>query len=90
MAVVKSITIGSAADCDLRVDDQYASPRHCRIDQHDDGTFTITDVGSTNGTWVRRLDRMLPSRVPLGGFDRLRVGDIIRVGRTEIPWRNIN
>lgn len=88
--IVRSITIGRAPDCDLRVTDEYASPRHCRIDQLDTGRFTITDLASTNGTYVRRAG--LPGlgllKVRLGTGIELRVGDMVRVGRTEIPWRN--
>lgn len=34
-------------------DDIYMSGRHARIDQNGDGSFTLHDLGSRNGTYVR-------------------------------------
>jgi pSer/pThr/pTyr-binding forkhead associated (FHA) protein len=86
--IVKSVTIGSAADCDIRInDDPYVSPRHARIDQHDNDLFTIQDAGSTNGTFVRRASLPALAKVRLGTGIELRPGDWICVGRTEIPWK---
>lgn len=34
-------------------DDIYMSGRHARVDQNGDGTFTLHDLGSRNGTYVR-------------------------------------
>lgn len=86
--IVRSVTIGSAADADLCVhSDGYVSSQHARIDQHADGRFTITDLGSTNGTFVRRLGLAAPFKadgIPI----ELRPGDVVRVGRTEIPWKD--
>ncbi|GAA0529343.1 hypothetical protein GCM10010172_07520 [Paractinoplanes ferrugineus] len=88
MAVIRTFTIGTGEGCDLRVEDGYASPRHAKIDQHDDGTFVIDDLASTNGTWIRRPGMAFPIKVRCGlGID-LKPGDIVKVGRTEIPWRN--
>lgn len=86
--IVKSVTIGRADDCDLRVHDEYVSPRHARIDQHANGEFTLTDLGSTNGTWIRRQGLPAPMRVALGTTRPLNPGDVVKVGRTEIPWMN--
>jgi pSer/pThr/pTyr-binding forkhead associated (FHA) protein len=87
--VIKSIVIGRGENADLRVDDQYASPRHCRIDQHSDGLFSITDEGSMNGTYIRHAHHQHFFRVALGGTAYLRPGDVVRVGRTEIPWMKL-
>jgi two-component system cell cycle response regulator len=44
--------IGRGSDCDVSVADQSVSRRHARIEFRDDGRFRITDLGSTNGTYV--------------------------------------
>ncbi len=90
MTVIRSVVIGRGEGCDLVIrDDEYVSPRHARIDQHENGLFTIEDIGSTNGTWIRRAGRGMPAKIPLGGRDFLRVGDVVRIGRTEIPWNGV-
>lgn len=79
--------IGQGADCDIRVSDEYVSTRHCRVSLADDGTVTVEDLGSTNGTWVRRGDAPNAlSGVKVIGPTRIVPGWIIRVGRTDIPW----
>lgn len=81
--MMRSITIGSAETCDLRVtDDVYVSGFHARITETDGGFF-IEDLGSTNGTWVIRRWRKDRVYGPTG----LGKGDRIVVGRTELPWR---
>src|SRR4029079_11691659 len=58
-----SLTIGRGADCDLVVDDAFVSAHHARIDVRD-GTASIADLSSRNGTYLdgellvtmRRLD----------------------------------
>ena len=42
--------IGRGTDADIRIDDAGASRRHCEIELTH--PITITDLGSTNGTWV--------------------------------------
>jgi len=43
--------IGRGADAEVRVDDRWASRRHCEIDQVD-GTLVVRDIGSRHGTFV--------------------------------------
>ncbi len=45
------IVIGTAAECDLRLVDETASRRHCRLALVDHG-IVVTDEGSRNGTWL--------------------------------------
>jgi pSer/pThr/pTyr-binding forkhead associated (FHA) protein len=56
---------------DLEVDDRGVSRRHARLSRGPDGGWTLTDLGSTNGTFVNGV------RVRVA---RLRDGDEIRVG----------
>ncbi len=57
--------------------DDYASARHARVEAHRDGVWLL-DLGSTNGTWVNgeRMD----------GRRRLRDGDVVRIGQTELRF----
>jgi len=43
--------IGSHPDCDLVVDDPHVSGRHCQLTRTAEG-FQLTDLSSTNGTYV--------------------------------------
>lgn len=75
-----SVTIGrsSRAGNDLVIEkDGMVSKRHARISLGPDG-FTVEDMNSTNGVWVNgeRAD----SRI-------LKDGDLIRLGATEIVFR---
>lgn len=64
--------IGRESECEACMPDSSVSRRHAKIERHTDG-FAVTDLGSTNGTFVndRRLD----------GPERLRDGDYLRVGK---------
>ena len=78
MGNVESFVIGTAEGCEVCIHDQYASNRHARVTKDDDGRIWIEDLGSTNGTWLNG------SRVY--GKRLMQVGDVVRIGRTEIPW----
>lgn len=64
------LTIGRSG-ADLDVDDRGASRRHARISRSASGRWTVTDLGSTNGTFVNGV------RVRSA---ELRDGDEIRLG----------
>ena len=83
MATDRTWIVGSAPDCDVRVDDQYASSRHARVTLRADGTYWIEDLGSTNGTRVTRAGGVLRVTVPM----RVLPGDTITIGRSPITWR---
>ncbi len=72
------ITIGRATDCTLVIDDEFASGRHARISRQD-GQWVLEDLGSTNGTYVRK--EQVQAAVPL----QVRVP--IRIGRTVMELR---
>ncbi len=44
--------IGGESDCDIVIDRPSVSRRHCRLTRSADGTYTLEDLGSTNGTYV--------------------------------------
>jgi len=67
---------GEQNDVELRGDD-FASAEHARFEPRRDGVW-LTDVGSTNGTFVNgtRLERPR----------RLTAGDVIRIGNTDLRF----
>jgi hypothetical protein len=67
---------GSRNDIDLGRD-EYASSEHARIEPRRDGVW-LEDVGSTNGTYLNGTRLRRPKR--------LNVGDIVRVGETELRY----
>ncbi len=70
------VTVGRGGQNDLVLEgDEFASSRHVRIELRGDGVW-VQDLESTNGTYVNG------SRV--AGAQRLDVGDILRVGETDL------
>ncbi len=70
--------IGRASDCDLTLDDAWASRRHMAIVVDDEGVHEMQDLGSGNGTrWNAEVH----------GSHILTDGDILRVGRTSLTYR---
>jgi len=78
MSVDREWIVGSAANCDLVVQAATVSSRHCRL-KHRDGSFTIEDLGSTNGTFVNY--RRIAGVTPVSRFDRITLGQ-----NTAMPW----
>jgi pSer/pThr/pTyr-binding forkhead associated (FHA) protein len=73
------ITIGRSPDNQMVLNDSQASSHHAEI--HADSTgYVISDLGSTNGTFVNQ-QRLTPN-VPYV----LRPADIIRIGGTEFTY----
>ena len=73
-----TVTIGRLADCDVVLTDKGASRKHAQLRLRE-GTWTITDLGSTNGT--RLNGQTIQSR-------DLTDGDRITVGSTVIEFRS--
>jgi FHA domain-containing protein len=73
-----ALTIGRAPNNDVSLPtDEYASSRHARIEPRRDGVW-ISDVGSTNGTFVNGI-RLTRER-------RLAPGDQVRIGETDLRF----
>ncbi|NHM15729.1 DUF3662 domain-containing protein [Eggerthellaceae bacterium zg-887] len=71
------ITMGRESVNDIQVHDINASRKHAELTLQPNGAWTITDVGSTNGTIVN--GRPVASQV-------LRPGDHITIGTTEYTF----
>jgi hypothetical protein len=72
------LLIGRGAEADLQLDDVKVSREHAVLKLHD-GALSITDLGSSNGTWVnaQRVEgerELLPGDVVSIGKSTLRVG----------------
>ena len=63
-------TIGRHPDSDIFLDDVTVSRRHAEVVHHD-RTFTVTDVGSLNGTYLNR-ERI--EQADLHSGDELQIG----------------
>jgi hypothetical protein len=72
------VTIGRAQDNDLSIDaDEFASVHHAKIEPRRDGVW-LTDLNSTNGTFVNGVKVTRPRK--------LSPGDVIRVGETDLRY----
>lgn len=64
--------------------DQAVSARHCVINRSPEGTWTINDVGSTNGTRVNGQDLTAGVEQKLSQGDRIEIGRCTVITVTEI------
>ncbi len=73
-----AVGVGRAATNQIALEhDEYASTRHARIEPRPDGVW-LSDVGSTNGTFVNGI-RLTRDR-------KLVPGDVIRIGETDLRY----
>jgi pSer/pThr/pTyr-binding forkhead associated (FHA) protein len=73
------VTLGRAHDSTLVLTDDYASNKHARLVPTGD-TWTLEDLGSTNGTWLGSTKVARPTVVT--------VGTPIRIGKTVMELRS--
>lgn len=73
----ESVQIGRIADNDIVLPDPNVSRVHARVEKRD-GAYQITDLESTNGTWVNE------QRV---SSVKLKENDVIRLGSTRFIFR---
>lgn len=71
--------IGTAADTDIVLTDQYMSSRHAVI-RYEDGIFMLVDLDSTNGSFVN--DEQVAK-------EELIDNDRLRLGRTELKFKSL-
>lgn len=76
---MRVITVGRSEENDKVIMDPCTSRHHLQIIQHNDGHFTLSDFGSSNGTFVN--GQKISGEIPLTDMD------IVRIGNTTIPWR---
>jgi pSer/pThr/pTyr-binding forkhead associated (FHA) protein len=70
-------TIGRSEECDICIPDPTMSGRHCTLTRDQDGGYTVSDEGSTNGTRINgvRIDSQ-----------KLSHSDILQVGGVEVLY----
>ena len=74
-----SVTVGRVAQCEIHIDDQSVSRRHCTLAVRD-ASLVVTDLESANGTFIN--ERPVKSAVA-------RPGDVIRVGLISLLLKEI-
>ena len=65
--------IGRSAGSDIRINSNLVSRNHAVLTRYDDGSWTITDTDSQNGTWVNEEKISICA---LNAGDRIRIGDV--------------
>ena len=77
----RSAVAGRSRNCDVQLDEQGVSRRHCEVLLRDDGA-SIRDLGSSHGTWVggRRIS----------GEERLAAGVLVTLGAKGPHFELVN
>ncbi len=70
--------VGRSPECDIPIDDPYASEFHARVGLQGD-TVVVHDLGSTNGTYVNGRRVTSPTTVSRG--------DTVQIGKTTLEVR---
>src|SRR5581483_4488972 len=73
--------IGTASDCDIVIEDQFMSSRHCEVRVEANGNYKLVDLGSTNGIVVN--DKKVREH-------ELVDNDQFKLGRTEFKFKSIS
>ncbi len=72
------LTVGRGGQNDVSIEgDEFASAHHLRVEPRRDGVW-VSDVGSTNGTFVNGVRIDAPRK--------LETGDVVRIGETELRF----
>jgi len=72
--LVDNMSMGRGAAASIVLDDNFLSQRHASFEYRDD-TWFVTDLGSTNGTYVDRTKVDRSARLEIGS--QVQVGNII-------------
>lgn len=72
------LSVGRQLVNDVVLPDERVSRQHARLDQGADGLY-ITDIGSSNGTYV--------NSIPIQAPTRLQPGDVVEVGGSRLVVR---
>src|SRR3954453_7469421 len=75
IVVDRALTLGRDADVDVVLNDALVSTRHATLSPNADGSVELTDLSSTNGTFVN--DRKVDGAVTLRGGERVRMGKVL-------------
>ena len=75
VVVEEAVHIGRSLELDFSLQDLGMSRKHARIERASDGTYTLVDLGSTNGTLLNG-ERLTDPR-PLKNGDRILLGTTV-------------
>ena len=78
LSLSQAVEAGRSADAGLTLSDDQASRHHARFEPSGGGVV-VTDLGSSNGTYVNEQ--------PISGSRTLRAGDRVRIGLSVIEVR---
>jgi hypothetical protein len=83
------VVIGTTAGCDVMVDSSFkdsatVSPRHAQLLRNDDGSFTITDLGSPTGVSINDVRIAASTPVPISNGDTIKVGSVRFIYRVPL------
>lgn len=81
IAVDRAVVIGRGPESDLVLEDGEVSGQHARVTPSPDGSTTVEDLESTNGTFVNQNELEGPARLDPG--DELLVGVSVLQLRTR-------
>lgn len=76
--ICRRTSIGRSNDCDIVIDDIGVSRHHLAVTTEEDGSISIEDLGSTNGTYLNN-ERITHSK--------LHDGDEVVIGKTKLLFR---
>lgn len=79
LPVGKELVVGRGADCDVVVDEQSVSRRHCTL-RFENGVLTVVDLGSAHGLVC---EKKRVKRCELG------VGGSVRLGMVELRFQQV-
>ena len=75
---MKVLSVGRSSRDDIIINDSAVTRHHLQLILHDDGSCSVVDCNSTNGTFVNGNK--------INGEVSLKPGDKVVIGRTTIPW----
>src|SRR4051794_16463791 len=73
--------IGNDPEGDIVVNRPSVSWRHCRLTRWADGSYTLEDLGSTNGTYINGRQLPIQSETPVRRHDTVTLGLSV-----ALPW----
>ena len=83
----RGAVLGRGDAADIRLEDPFASSRHCRISRQGD-VLVIEDLGSTNGTYLNgELARRAPAPAPWGPHPHRRQRVLVRTSDGRMMLR---
>jgi len=77
----EEVLVGRSADATIRIDNGYVSGRHLKLSLASDGSVEVTDLGSTNGTYINAR-KLVPNR-----HYRLNAGDRLILGSEDVVYQ---